>query len=1280
MKTVFITLIAIVFGSAAIFIGAPDLCPQTNRGMKISVRTNTGEEIELYKASYALIVGNGNYRNGWDPLPGATRDVQEVAAALKTHGFNVTLKTDLTKDKFEDAFETFVQNGKNEDARLLFYYAGHGYTEELADGEHLGYLVMVDAPFPKNDGIDGSKSVDMESLVTQSRRMQSRHVLFMFDSCFSGTILNARSQIPPPYVSNNVKYPVRQFITAGRADETVPDHSVFKEAFLNLVKGIAQEPIADGYITGAELGLYLKTEVPKYNRGQNPQYGKINNPKLNQGDFVFVLPREAPPPPGDALSTIATLNVTSTPRGATVYLEGIVIGKTPMRGYQIDTGVRRVKQVHVRLESEGYKSRTTTLTLKGGQSMPWTVRLEKFATIATLQVTSTPNGASVYLDGAAIGKTPLRGFEVDTGTTREKQVELGIELPGYKSQVRGVTLRGGQEVPWDVQLEKRARPKPAAMPASTEMVLIPAGEFQMGSNDHEAYSHEKPMHTVYVDAFYIDKYEVTNAQFKAFVDANPQWQKDKIDEQFAMPTDFHGYLMHWDGNNYPRGKSNHPVRHVSWYAAIAYAQWAGKRLPTEAEWEKAARGGLVGKKYPWGNAIDISQANYNKTVGNTMPVGTYPPNGYGLYDMAGNVWEWCLDAYDSYARSTRRNPLAGEMNLTEVMTNYKNVTTSRVLRGGSWIFTAQDLRVAGRGGNTPASTDGHFGFRCARDVTQGGQEVQQDVQLETQARPKPAAIPDTTEMVLIPAGDFQMGSNDSDAGDDEKPAHTVYVDAFYIDTYEVTNAQFKTFVDANPQWQKNRIPQKYHSGNYLQDWSGNSYPSGKGNHPVRYVSWYAAMAYAQWAGKRLPTEAEWEKAARGGLVDKKYPWGNAIDTSQANYNKDVGNTTQVGTYAPNRYGLYDMAGNVWEWCLDAHEEGFYARSQPQNPLAGEMNMTELMTNYQNVNVTTSRVLRGGSWGLTARDLRVANRNRFTPANLSVYIGFRCARAVTQGGQEGQRDVQLEKQAIPQQGAHTSTILGKDGTEMVRIPAGDFQMGSNDSDAEDNEKPVHTVYVDAFYIDKYEVTNAQFKAFVDANPPWQKNRIPKKYRSGLYLQDWSGNSYPSGKGNHPVVYVSWYAAMAYAQWAGKRLPTEAEWEKAARGGLVDEKYPWGYSIDASKANYGKSIRSPTPLTTPVGMYAPNGYGLYDMAGNVWEWCLDAYEADFYTRSPRRNPLASEMTLTEVMTNYQNVTTSRVLRGGGWPNSAQNLRVAPRGRFSPTNANGLIGFRCARDVTP
>ena len=129
---------------------------------------------------------------------------------------------------------------------------------------------------------------------------------------------------------------------------------------------------------------------------------------------------------------------------------------------------------------------------------------------------------------------------------------------------------------------------------------------------------------------------------------------------------------------------------MSWHAAAAYAEWTGKRLPTETEWEKAARGGLVGQKYPWGDSIDATKANYGWNVGDTVPVRRYPRNGYGLYDMAGNVWEWCYDAYEGDA-------------------------DSRVLRGGSWLDSARFVRVSARGWSTRMFTSSYIGFRCAKD-------------------------------------------------------------------------------------------------------------------------------------------------------------------------------------------------------------------------------------------------------------------------------------------------------------------------------------------------------------------------------------------------------------------------------------------------------------------------------------------------------------------------------------------------------------------------------------
>ena len=254
----------------------------------------------------------------------------------------------------------------------------------------------------------------------------------------------------------------------------------------------------------------------------------------------------------------------------------------------------------------------------------------------------------------------------------------------------------------------------------TAMVLIPAGDFLMGTDAPpapKAWLLEGPRHTVFTDAFYMDTREVTNSDYQKFVLANPDWQKEHIAEVDLF------YLQTWDGNNYPIFRENHPVTNVNWYAAMAYAAWVGKRLPTEAEWEKAARGGLVGNKYPWGDTISPNDCNHNYTVGETTPVGKYRANGYGLYDISGNVWEWCLDAgeEDFYSRSPLRNPLAGvtgntlsKLNLHALTSNFMAVKTVRVLRGGSYYSSPEGTRLTSRGGKLPRSSLGSVGFRCVK--------------------------------------------------------------------------------------------------------------------------------------------------------------------------------------------------------------------------------------------------------------------------------------------------------------------------------------------------------------------------------------------------------------------------------------------------------------------------------------------------------------------------------------------------------------------------------------
>ncbi len=257
-------------------------------------------------------------------------------------------------------------------------------------------------------------------------------------------------------------------------------------------------------------------------------------------------------------------------------------------------------------------------------------------------------------------------------------------------------------------------------------------------------------------------------------------------------------------------------------------------------------------------------------------------------------------------------------------------------------------------------------------------------------------------MVLIRSARFLMGTERTDIPRLQKvfaidvanlfsaevPRHSVSLDSFYLDRYEVTNTQFKKFLDRNPSWQKDGIPARYHNGNYLKPWNGNDYPEADANHPVTNVSWYAAVAYCQWAGKRLPTEAEWEYAARGGLAGKAFPWGDEpADKSRANYGASgIGGTTPVGSYAANGYGLFDMAGNVWEYLAD--EWALYPSSPQRNPVAG----VNLFLDDSFLNVKSRRVIRGGSWGGAPVNLRVSYRDSHPPEGARDFVGFRCAES------------------------------------------------------------------------------------------------------------------------------------------------------------------------------------------------------------------------------------------------------------------------------------------------
>ena len=231
-------------------------------------------------------------------------------------------------------------------------------------------------------------------------------------------------------------------------------------------------------------------------------------------------------------------------------------------------------------------------------------------------------------------------------------------------------------------------------PSDKDMVLIPKGEFTMGSNEHG----DETKHQVVLDPYWIDKYETSNARYKVFMNATS-----------------HPAPAYWDD---PRlSKPNQPVVGVSWTDANAFCKWEGKRLPTEAEWERAAKGPEGDRHYPWGHALNPRKANYGQNVGRTTPVDSYPEgeSGYGVYNMAGNVFEWVDDWYDPnyYKESPALNPRGAEKGY-----NFANQGPVKVLRGGSWLAPETSLHTSHRFWNQPDNNSYGvgLGFRCAKSA------------------------------------------------------------------------------------------------------------------------------------------------------------------------------------------------------------------------------------------------------------------------------------------------------------------------------------------------------------------------------------------------------------------------------------------------------------------------------------------------------------------------------------------------------------------------------------
>ena len=389
---------------------------------------------------------------------------------------------------------------------------------------------------------------------------------------------------------------------------------------------------------------------------------------------------------------------------------------------------------------------------------------------------------------------------------------------------------------------------------------------------------------------------------------------------------------------------------------------------------------------------------------------------------------------------------------------------------------------------------------------------------------------------------------------------------------------------------------------------------------------------------RLPTEAEWEYACRAG-TSTRYSCGDELDPACAWFDANSRRKTHpVGEKLPNPWGLYDMHGNVWEWCSDRYDGNYYGSSpsaDPKGPSSGSI-----------------RVYRGGSWIINAGRCRSADRGRNWPDYRSLYVGFRVALVSaetaalpleTMPPPEPEPEPPLAP-ATPEPAAdlpedHTNAI----GMQFKLIPAGEFIMGSPEDDPikQSDETPQHRVRItEPFYLAIHEVTQEQYERVVGENPSRFKGPT------------------------RPVEHVSWDDATRFCEILSEmdeaydyRLPTEAEWEYACRAG-TSTRYSSGDQSDPACAWSGDNSDR---QTHPVGEKRPNAWGLYDMHGNVWEWCKDRYDTSYYGNSPLDDPTGPT------------TGSSRVGRGGGWIGDGGGCRSASRLQLGPDGRFGHVGFR-------
>ncbi len=559
----------------------------------------------------------------------------------------------------------------------------------------------------------------------------------------------------------------------------------------------------------------------------------------------------------------------------------------------------------------------------------------------------------------------------------------------------------------------------------------------------------------------------------------------------------------------------------------------------------------------------------------------------------------------------------------------------------------------------------------------------------------------TQAMVFIKGGEYVRSghyftSQSAELGERKAEKYRVRVTSFYIDRYKVTNEEYCQFLNDGNAGYWNSAP-----------WSNITREAGgrfivhpdKAKWPAIAVNWYQAAGFAEWAGKRLPTEAEWEFAG-GGSAGRRYPWGNESPDSTRGCSLTSGDYTPVDAFPAGATpdGVFGLAGNAAEWCADFYSHEYYHKDSPLNDPTGP--------SEQHERGDQRRIIRGSSFdwdswgGDAAYRMRIGQRSNQHP-----HMGFRVAARIKRAeGVPAAVDPDAERRQKPRdpgvdseevkaalKGAAAKqypkelTIDLGSGLKMefVLIPAGSFLMGSQNGPRD--ERPVHRVVISQpFYMAKCELSQGQWEAVMgkderltELTKLWEGNRdtiAPNKVMVGL---SWNACQDFIAALQKKVAVSLRETKHPLSERAGHRfaLPTEAQWEYACRAGSTTDfhfgddvsmlgEYSWFEGNMIWPGKHGNASRAHYP---DVGQKKPNQWGLHDMHGGVWEWCQDWYDPDYYLRSPPVDPAGSE------------TGGFRVVRGGSWFRYGQYARSAYRRFFHP-EADGdyvtayILDFGC------